>query len=280
MGTYSGPACAGLMLKVVAVPSAHTKHARLPLRTVIVSVVNVAAAGVQVEPHSNSKPPLKSRLGAPPPVPDVADVDSWELPIAVVVASAVLAWVSLELPTLELDPLTLAPTVPVAVAPPLATNSSVHPTSRAMAKLRVCENNRTTAQSKLNLGEDQVAVLVCWTNPRTISGVMRSRPRHLSPTTANHTTAHIGAMNMDEIAKRFEDAQRRVKELKSSPSNDDLLSLYALFKQATAGDATGSRPGMLDVKGRAKFDAWSKRKGMAKSDAMTQYVALVDRLVN
>jgi len=81
-----------------------------------------------------------------------------------------------------------------------------------------------------------------------------------------------------ELAKRFEDAQSRVKALTQAPSNDDLLELYALFKQATAGDVTGSRPGMMDFKGRAKFDAWAKKKGTGKDAAMEAYVALVDRL--
>ena len=82
-----------------------------------------------------------------------------------------------------------------------------------------------------------------------------------------------------DTAARFEDAQTRVKGLSKTPSNDDLLELYAFYKQATAGDVSGSRPGMLDLKGRAKFDAWAKKKGTAKDDAMTKYVALVDRLV-
>ncbi len=81
-----------------------------------------------------------------------------------------------------------------------------------------------------------------------------------------------------ELPAKFEDAQVRVKKLASAPSTDDLLELYAFYKQATAGDATGSRPGMFDLKGRAKFDAWAKKKGTAKDDAMTSYVALVDRL--
>jgi len=79
-------------------------------------------------------------------------------------------------------------------------------------------------------------------------------------------------------AEAFEDAQKRVKLLKQTPSNDELLELYALFKQATAGDVSGSRPGMMDFKGRAKFDAWTKKKGTAKEAAMNSYVALVDRL--
>jgi diazepam-binding inhibitor (GABA receptor modulating acyl-CoA-binding protein) len=81
-----------------------------------------------------------------------------------------------------------------------------------------------------------------------------------------------------ELPAKFEDAQTRVKQLSKSPGTDDLLELYALYKQATTGDVSGSRPGMLDMKGRAKFDAWTKKKGTSKDDAMTKYVALVDRL--
>lgn len=84
---------------------------------------------------------------------------------------------------------------------------------------------------------------------------------------------------MSDLSARFEDAQARVKQLSKTPSNDDLLELYALYKQATAGDVSGSRPGMLDLKGRAKYDAWAKKKGLGKDDAMQGYVALVDRLV-
>jgi diazepam-binding inhibitor (GABA receptor modulating acyl-CoA-binding protein) len=83
---------------------------------------------------------------------------------------------------------------------------------------------------------------------------------------------------MDELETTFEAAQKRVKALASSPGNDDLLELYALFKQATVGDVSGSRPGMMDFKGRAKFDAWTAKKGRPRDAAMRDYVALVDRL--
>jgi acyl-CoA-binding protein len=76
----------------------------------------------------------------------------------------------------------------------------------------------------------------------------------------------------------FRSAQERVKTLPTRPSNDTLLELYSLFKQATEGDVQGKRPGMLDLKGRAKYDAWAGRKGLAREAAMQQYVALVDRL--
>ena len=82
-------------------------------------------------------------------------------------------------------------------------------------------------------------------------------------------------MTLDES---FADAQTRVKQLTAAPGNDALLELYALYKQATAGDVTGSRPGMMDFKGRAKFDAWTKKKGTSAEAAKTAYVAFVNTL--
>ena len=79
--------------------------------------------------------------------------------------------------------------------------------------------------------------------------------------------------------EQFEDAQKRVKTLTKRPSNETLLELYSLFKQGSAGDVQGKRPGMLDLKGRAKYDAWAGRKGMSKDAAMDAYIALVDKLV-
>lgn len=76
----------------------------------------------------------------------------------------------------------------------------------------------------------------------------------------------------------FSSAQTRVKALSRTPEADELLELYALYKQGTTGDVSGSRPGMLDFKGRAKFDAWSKKRGTASEAAKSAYVALVARL--
>jgi carboxylesterase len=76
----------------------------------------------------------------------------------------------------------------------------------------------------------------------------------------------------------FDAAVARSRQLKKVPSNEDLLKLYALFKQASSGDASGARPGMFDLKGRAKYDAWASQKGKTADSAMTEYIALVDRL--
>jgi diazepam-binding inhibitor (GABA receptor modulator, acyl-CoA-binding protein) len=81
---------------------------------------------------------------------------------------------------------------------------------------------------------------------------------------------------MSDLAQRFTDAQAKIKPV-TGLGNDVMLELYALYKQSTAGDASGSRPGMLDVKGRAKFDAWAKHKGTSKDAAMEAYITLVGK---
>jgi acyl-CoA-binding protein len=81
------------------------------------------------------------------------------------------------------------------------------------------------------------------------------------------------------LEQDFAAAQERVKALSRRPSNEQLLALYGLYKQATAGDVSGKRPGMLDMVGRAKYDAWAKQSGTDKAGAMKAYVELVGTLV-
>lgn len=80
-----------------------------------------------------------------------------------------------------------------------------------------------------------------------------------------------------DIKEQFEDALERVKTLPNQPP-DVLLDLYGLFKQATVGDVSGKRPGMFDMKGRAKYDAWASRKGTSSENAMKAYVEYIDKL--
>jgi diazepam-binding inhibitor (GABA receptor modulator, acyl-CoA-binding protein) len=81
-----------------------------------------------------------------------------------------------------------------------------------------------------------------------------------------------------DLKAKFDKAAKDVNALAERPDDKDLLELYALYKQATVGDAAGARPGAFDFKNRAKYDAWARRKGTSKDDAMKAYVALVTRL--
>ncbi len=84
---------------------------------------------------------------------------------------------------------------------------------------------------------------------------------------------------MSDLDQNFQQAQIDVKTLTSKPSNDDLLSLYSLFKQGSKGDAEGKRPGRLDMVNRAKFDAWAKLEGKSQDAAKQDYIELVARLL-
>ncbi len=81
-----------------------------------------------------------------------------------------------------------------------------------------------------------------------------------------------------KLKPKFDAAVAASKQLSEKPDNATLLQIYSLFKQATEGDVTGKRPGMLDMVGRAKFDAWEKQKGMSSDEAMKAYIELIDSL--
>jgi diazepam-binding inhibitor (GABA receptor modulator, acyl-CoA-binding protein) len=83
---------------------------------------------------------------------------------------------------------------------------------------------------------------------------------------------------MADLQQQFQAAAAASKNLAERPDNATLLEIYALYKQGSAGDVEGRRPGFTDLIGRAKYDAWAKIQGLSKEDAMRQYVALIDSL--
>ncbi|CAB3771915.1 acyl-CoA-binding protein [Paraburkholderia solisilvae] len=85
---------------------------------------------------------------------------------------------------------------------------------------------------------------------------------------------------MSDIDTRFTQAIDDVKQLSERPGDLTLLRLYALYKQATAGDAPDDRPGGLDIVGRYKHDAWAALKGVAPDTAKQDYIDLVAQLQN
>ncbi|XP_055897025.1 acyl-CoA-binding protein-like [Biomphalaria glabrata] len=83
---------------------------------------------------------------------------------------------------------------------------------------------------------------------------------------------------MSELEKTFKQAAEEVTKLTREPSNDEKLAIYGLFKQGTVGDCNIDRPGLFDLKGKAKWDAWNALKGKSKEDAMKDYIAKVEEL--
>ena len=83
---------------------------------------------------------------------------------------------------------------------------------------------------------------------------------------------------MPQLPAAFEAAVAASKQLPEKPDNMTLLQIYALYKQATAGDVEGKRPGFTDMVGRAKFDAWASLKGKAAGEAQQEYIDLIESL--
>ncbi|MDA8455555.1 acyl-CoA-binding protein [Acidovorax sp. GBBC 3334] len=83
---------------------------------------------------------------------------------------------------------------------------------------------------------------------------------------------------MSDLNAAFEAAVAHSKNLSERPDNPTLLKIYALYKQATAGDNAEPKPSFSDFVGRAKWDAWTKLKGTSGDDARQQYIDLIQEL--
>lgn len=80
------------------------------------------------------------------------------------------------------------------------------------------------------------------------------------------------------LQEDFDKAAIDVKALTVKPSDDDLLILYGLFKVATVGKVDTARPGMFDLKGKAKWDAWKKAENKSPDEAKQEYILKVQQL--
>ena len=83
---------------------------------------------------------------------------------------------------------------------------------------------------------------------------------------------------MSDLQAKFEAAVANSKKLTERPDNATLLKIYAMYKQASAGDNAEKKPGFGDMVGRAKWDAWNGFKGTSSQDAMQQYIDLIESL--
>ena len=83
----------------------------------------------------------------------------------------------------------------------------------------------------------------------------------------------------EELQARFQKASDDVTKMSKAPEALEKLKLYALYKQATAGDCEGKRPGIINPIGRAKFDAWKALEGASQDDARRQYAEFAESLI-
>ena len=77
-----------------------------------------------------------------------------------------------------------------------------------------------------------------------------------------------------ETFQKYSEIVKTEKPIKDVDNNIK-LKFYSLFKQTTVGNINTSRPGMFDISGKAKWDAWKSRENMEKEEAMSEYITLV-----
>ncbi|GME81698.1 unnamed protein product [Ambrosiozyma monospora] len=81
------------------------------------------------------------------------------------------------------------------------------------------------------------------------------------------------------VSAEFTEKANAVQNLTKKPTDDELLKLYGLYKQATVGDVNTTKPGVFDFKGKYKWEAWEALKGKSQADAEKEYIAFVNELL-
>ncbi|KAJ3348680.1 hypothetical protein HDU83_001083 [Entophlyctis luteolus] len=122
----------------------------------------------------------------------------------------------------------------------------------------------------------QHASYIKWTRP----GLTRNKGGDKNQTeTQLEIPASWPCENPNFIARNhpmnFEQAAAAAKALSYNPTNDELLKLYALYKQATVGPNNTAAPGLFDLQGKAKWEAWNGVKNLSQDEAKAQYIAFV-----
>jgi acyl-CoA-binding protein len=101
----------------------------------------------------------------------------------------------------------------------------------------------------------------------------------ISPLPASFLYLHPNQFFTMDLKEQFEAAVADSKTLSQKPSNETLLQLYSLYKQATEGDAPDEGPSNpFDFVAKAKHNAWSELKGKSADNAMSEYITLVGNL--
>lgn len=81
------------------------------------------------------------------------------------------------------------------------------------------------------------------------------------------------------MQEQFNKAAINVKKLKKSPRNDEMVELYALYKQATIGDVNTADPGKWNFRDKIKWDAWNHKRGTSREKAKQDYINKVNELI-
>ena len=80
------------------------------------------------------------------------------------------------------------------------------------------------------------------------------------------------------LDQSFSKAIEHLKKLNNTPSSEELLRLYGLYKQINIGDINVPKPSIFNVTGLQKWMAWKKVSGLSKDDAKFLYINFVKKI--
>ena len=78
----------------------------------------------------------------------------------------------------------------------------------------------------------------------------------------------------------FNKAQRDIRKLLTRPTDDELLLIYGLFKQAIIGDNYNSKPSPVWFKETRKWEAWNNQRNKPQNTAKQEYITTVEFLID
>ncbi|XP_042432438.1 acyl-CoA-binding protein-like [Zingiber officinale] len=81
------------------------------------------------------------------------------------------------------------------------------------------------------------------------------------------------------LKEEFEEHAEKARTLPNTTTNESLLIIYGLYKQATVGPINTSRPGIFNQRDRAKWDAWKAVESKSQEEAMSDYIAKIKQLL-
>ncbi|XP_034522740.1 acyl-CoA-binding domain-containing protein 6 isoform X2 [Ailuropoda melanoleuca] len=80
------------------------------------------------------------------------------------------------------------------------------------------------------------------------------------------------------LAELFEKAAAHLQGLVQVASREQLLYLYARYKQVKVGNCNTPKPSFFDFEGKQKWEAWKALGDSSPSQAMQEYIAEVKKL--
>lgn len=83
------------------------------------------------------------------------------------------------------------------------------------------------------------------------------------------------------LSEHFQRASQMVHLLPTKPSDEELLQLYGLYKQATVGNCNTQKPtALFDIKGKRKWESWNANSNVSSEEAKKQYILKVQSLIS